>query len=97
MSASVLITELDSERGTLPLHKLIRKLRDEVAAFNFQVNRGQSRELSLVVAKLEEAEGLAILAGVSRGTLAVVDRAKILQAAFPDATRTTVENEVANV
>lgn len=95
--SAILTKELDSERGIAPLHKLLPKLRDEVVTVNFEGHRGHNRTLSLLAAKLEEAHGLAILAGIEQGKLSVVDRAEILKAALPVTTDKTNGKEAQNV
>ena len=82
----------DADKGQFERADLaIQSLRDEIVALNFATTRGQNRLIALCVAKLEEAQGLAILAGIETNRLAVVDRKKIL-AGLTDTTETTDTN-----
>lgn len=92
-----LLKELDQEKGEYARVDLaIAALRDELVALNFAQTRGQNRLLSLCVAKLDEAQGLALIAAKESGRLALVDRKELLRG-LTDTTDKTVENGAVNV
>lgn len=77
---SVWVKEFD-DSGELPMHRAIQKLRDEVTGVAMRNYGGRNRELSLVMAKLDEAHQWAVSHGVATGKLAIVDRQEILKVA----------------
>lgn len=69
--------------------EVVTTLRDEVAAYLGLRYRGQSRELSMALAKLDEAKGWLIEHGTRAGTHVVIDKRK-----FPiPSTDTTVTTD----
>lgn len=80
------VKDLDGT-GELELHRAIQKLRDEVTGIAMVQFHGRNRELTMVMAKLDEAAQWAISHGVATGKLSVVDRREVLQLASQMADR----------
>ena len=77
---STWVKDFDGE-GELELHRAVQKLRDEVTGIAMSQFHGHNRELSMVIAKLDEAKQWAIEWGVATGRLSLVDRREVLQTA----------------
>lgn len=68
---STWVREFD-ESGELPLEKAVAKLRDEVTGIHMGRHRGNSRELGMLIAKLDEAHHWAVSYGLKTGRLTLV-------------------------
>lgn len=89
---------LDDHPGNgteLPMVAAIRKMRDEVTGLSMMRHRGQNRSLSMVIAKLDEAELWATRWAVESGRSMIVDREELLRSSETptNATLTTQSGE----
>lgn len=74
-----LIKELDPEaEGARHLWRVLSTLRDETIAVHATVYGGRSRELAMVITKLDEARLWAIAHGEGTGSHVVMDRREVL-------------------
>lgn len=84
------VAELDAKKfgtdteGSLPLRGAVQRLRDEVTVLMMARHRGTSRELSMMLTKLDEAGLWAVLYGETLNTHVVIPRAEILRDATAD-------------
>lgn len=64
-----------------PLTDVLQSLSDEVAGYLMMNYRGHSRELSMILAKLDEARLWAVSHGSKIGTHAIVDKRRLINPA----------------
>lgn len=96
MAHSIIREHLEPGEGAgteLPLHTAIQKLRDEVTAYAMKSHGGASRELVMVMAKLDEARHWAVAHKLATRELQLVDRAAIFREAQRMATETSFTTE----
>lgn len=76
--------ELEKFPDALPMEKAIAKLRDEITGLLMLRYRGQSRELSMCLARLDEARLWAIAEKEKTKEVVIVDRAGGLRSVTTD-------------
>ena len=67
-------SEKENHSDARPLADVLEKLRDEVGGLIMVRHGGRSRELALIITKLDEARLWAIEYGVKLGTHVVLDK-----------------------
>jgi hypothetical protein len=74
-----LLREIDPEnQNARPLPRVLASLADEVQLMMIEQYGGRSRELALVLTKLEEARMWAVAHGEKTGSHVVIDRREML-------------------
>lgn len=72
------LLETDSDSDGRYLTDVLRSISDEVAAHLMTTYRGHSRELAMVLAKVDEARMWAIEHGLKTGSLVLIDKRRLI-------------------